>query len=112
VQTQSEAISGSQRARALYVTALDGLAEAGRFAEVQARRSEATRKFVQAGEEGRVELDAAEIERSVAERARLDALARAQRALGDLEDAVEKPLAPGDALPAFSLADSDHANRR
>jgi len=27
-------------------------------------------------------------------------LARAQRALGDLEDAVERPLAAGDELPA------------
>jgi cobalt-zinc-cadmium efflux system outer membrane protein len=100
VQTQSEAISSSKRALALYAAALEGLAEAGRFADVQTRRSEAMRKFVAAGEQGRLELDDAEIERSVAERARLDALARAQRALGDLEDAVERPLAPGDALPA------------
>jgi len=112
VQTQSEVISSSKRALALYAAALDGLAEAGRFADVQTRRNEATRKFVQAGEQGRLDLDDAEIERSVAERAQLDALARAQRALGDLEDAVEKPLAAGDALPAFSLADSDQANRR
>jgi cobalt-zinc-cadmium efflux system outer membrane protein len=110
VQTQAEVISSSQRALTLYAAALDGLAEAARFADVETRRSEATRKSVQAGEQGGLELDDAEIERSVAERARLDALAHAQRALGDLEDAVERPLAPGDALPA--IAGLDQATRR
>jgi outer membrane protein TolC len=110
VQTQTEVISSSKRALALYAAALDGLAEAGRFADVQTRRSEATRKSVQAGEQGRLDLDDAEIERSVAARARLEALAHAQRALGDLEDAVERPLAPGDALPA--IAGLDQATRR
>jgi outer membrane protein, heavy metal efflux system len=110
VQTQTEVISSSQRALALYAAALDGLAEADRFADVQTRRSEATRKSVQAGEQGGLELDDAEIEQSVAARARLDALAHAQRALGDLEDAVERPLAPGDALPA--LAGLDQTTRR
>jgi hypothetical protein len=32
-------------------------------------------------------------------RARLDALARAQSALGELEDAVQRPLDPGDMFP-------------
>ena len=61
-------------ALALYDAALEGFAEAGRFADVQARRGEATAKSVRAGEEGRLDLDAAEIERSVAARARLAAL--------------------------------------
>lgn len=106
VQTQTEVISSSKRALALYAAALEGLAEADRFAGVQMRRGEATRKSVQAGEQGRLDLDDAEIERSVAERARLDALAHAQRALGDLEDAVERPLAAGDALPAIAGLDA------
>lgn len=102
VQTQTAVMSGSARALALYGAALDGLAEARRFADTQTRRREATRKSVQAGEQGRLDLDDAEIEQSVAERARLEALAHAQQALGDLEDAVEKPLLPGDALPAIA----------
>ena len=105
VQTQSEVISRSQRALALYAAALDGLAESQRFVEAQTRRSDATRKSVHAGEQGRLELDDAEIERSAAQRARLDALARTQRALGDLEDAVQRPLAPGDALPVIAGLD-------
>ena len=99
MQTQTAVISRSERALALYDAALQGFAEAGRFAEVQTRRGEATRKYVHAGEEGRLDLDDAEIEGCVAARARLEALAQAQRALGDLEDAVERPLAAGDALP-------------
>jgi outer membrane protein TolC len=106
VQTQTEVISKSQRALALYAAALDGVAAADRFADVQTRRSEATRKAVQAGEQGRLDLDDAEIERSVAERAHFEALAHAQRALGDLEDAVERPLAPGDELPAIEGLDA------
>jgi len=39
-----------------------------------------------------------QIQLSVLARARLDALGRAQRALGDLEDAVQRPLAPGEAF--------------
>jgi cobalt-zinc-cadmium efflux system outer membrane protein len=106
-QTQTAVISRSERALALYDAALEGFAEAGRFADVQTRRGEATRKSVHAGEEGRLDLDAAEIERSVAARARLEALAQAQRALGDLEDAGERPLAPGDGLPAIAGLDGD-----
>jgi len=106
MQTQADVISSSERALALYAAALEGFAEAGRFADVQTRRGETTRKSVQAGEQGRLDLDDARIESSVAERARLDALAHAQRALGDLEDAVEIPLAPGDALPAVAGLDA------
>jgi outer membrane protein TolC len=102
VETQTGAISRSERSLALYAAALDGLAQARRAAEVQTGRAAATAKTVQAGEQGRLDLDDAEIERSVAERARLEALARVQQALGDLEDAIEKPLAPGDALPAIA----------
>jgi hypothetical protein len=48
----------------------------------------------------RLSLDAVEIQLSVLARARLDALARAQAALGNLEDAVQRPLARGEAFPA------------
>jgi len=108
-QTQAEVISSSERALSLYAAALEGFAEAARFTELQTRRGEATRKSVQAGEQGRLDLDDADIERSVAERARLDALAHAQRALGDLEDAVESPLAAGDALPAIAGLDASRS---
>jgi hypothetical protein len=51
---------------------------------------------VRLGEEDRLSLSGVQIESSVVARARLDALARAQSALGELEDAVQRPLDPGD----------------
>ena len=58
-----------------------------------------TQQAIDAGANTRLTFDAVEIQSSGFDRARLDALARAQRALGDLEDAVQRPLAPGDMLP-------------
>jgi hypothetical protein len=54
---------------------------------------------VRLGEEDRLGLNGVQIESSVVARARLDALARAQSALGELEDAVQRPLDPGDMFP-------------
>jgi outer membrane protein, heavy metal efflux system len=102
LETQARAIARSERALALYGAALEGFAEAGRLAELQGRQREATRKSVRSGEQGRLDLADAEIEYSVAARARLEALAHVQRALGDLEDAVERPLAPGEMFPAIA----------
>jgi hypothetical protein len=53
---------------------------------------------VRLGEEDRLSLNGVQIQSSVLARARLDALARAQSALGELEDAVQRPLDPGDAF--------------
>jgi hypothetical protein len=54
---------------------------------------------VRVGEEDQLALNGVRIETSVVARIRLDALSRAQTALGELEDAVQRPLAPGDAFP-------------
>jgi hypothetical protein len=54
-----------------------------------------TQQAVRLGEEDRLSLNGVQIESSVIARARLDALARAQSALGELEDAVQRPLNPG-----------------
>lgn len=106
VETQAQAIARSERALALYGAAVAQLAEANRFAELQSGRREATRKSVQAGELGRLDLADADIEHSVAARARLQALGQVQRALGDLEDAIERPLTPGDALASTGDLDA------
>ncbi len=63
--------------------------------EQQVRRTE---RAVEAGEEDRLALSGVRIEQAVIARGRLDALARAQSALGELEDAVQRPLDPGDAF--------------
>jgi cobalt-zinc-cadmium efflux system outer membrane protein len=97
---QADVISKSARSLALYTAALGELEEAGRLEALTAARQSAVRDSVHAGEDGSLELDEAEVEHLVASRAALDATARAQRALGDLEDAVQRPLAPEDELPA------------
>ncbi len=50
---------------------------------------------IRAGVDNRLSLDNVEIQSWVLARARLDALAHAQRALGELEDAAQRPLDPG-----------------
>jgi outer membrane protein TolC len=106
VETQSQAIAGGERALAVYRVALDGLTEAGQLASLEERRLEAARISMRAGEGDSLELADAEIQSSIAAGARLEAMAHAQRALGELEQAVERPLAPGDELPSVNDLDA------
>jgi outer membrane protein, heavy metal efflux system len=99
LKTQAHVIEGSERALELYRTALENLREAHRLSDLQAARRDAAREAVRVGEEDRLALDDAEIESSVAARAGLEALAQAQRALGGLEDAVQRPLTAADEFP-------------
>jgi len=46
------------------------------------------------------------IEHLTAARSELETVARAQRALGDLEDAVQRPLTLGDQLPEGATLES------
>jgi outer membrane protein TolC len=105
VATQADAILQSERTLAVYRVALAGLAEAQHFADLQADQHEDVLRAVRAGERDGLDLDEIEIQGVVAARARLEALAHAQRALGELEDAVERPLIPGDELPAADALD-------
>jgi len=98
--TQAEVLSKSERSLVVYRIALEELEEAVRLGDLTASRQRAVRDSVRAGEEGRLELDDADIEQLIASRTELESVARAQRALGDLEDAVQRPLTPGDQLPA------------
>jgi outer membrane protein TolC len=104
--TQAEVISKSERSLALYTAALAELEEAVRLAELTATRQRAVRESVRAGEDGRLELDDADIELLIASRTKLESVARAQRALGDLEDAVQRPLTSGDQLPAGATVET------
>jgi outer membrane protein, heavy metal efflux system len=106
VSTQAEVLSAGERALALYRTALEGLAEASHLEELTADRQRSVRASVSAGEEGRLEQDDADIEHLVASRTQLESVARAQRALGDLESAVQRPLIAADELPAGATVES------
>ena len=100
LEKQAQVIAGSERALALYIAAIKELAEADQsLRKLQDARLQMMVQAVRLGEEDRLSLSGVQIESSVVARARLDALARAQSALGELEDAVQRPLDPDDMFP-------------
>ena len=92
LQTQAQVIAKSERARAAYTAALRELAEAQSLYQLQEIQLQSVQQAIRAGADNRLSLDGVQIQLSVLARARLDAVGRAQRALGDLEDAVQRPL--------------------
>ncbi len=106
LSTQADVISRSERSLAVYRVSLEELAEALHLEELTANRQGAIRETVRAGEDGRLELDDADLEHLIAARTVLESVARAQRALGDLEDAVQRPLTEGDQLPAGATVET------
>ena len=96
---QSQVIAESEQALALYTAALEELAEADQSLQtLQDAQLQMMQRAVQLGEEDRLALNGVQIQSSVVSRMRFDALARAQGALGALEDAVQRPLDPGDVF--------------
>ncbi len=103
LEVQAQVIAESERSLARYTAALKELAEADHSLRgLQDAQLKMMQRAVQLGEEDRLALNSVQIESSVLARSRLDALARAQSALGELEDAVQRPLDPGDAFPVTS----------
>ncbi len=96
LERQAQVIARSERALAVYTAALRELAEAESLRKLQDTQLQSIQQTIRAGAEIRLALDGVQVQSSVLARARFDALARAQRALGDLEDAVQRPLDPGD----------------
>jgi outer membrane protein TolC len=92
VQTQAQVIARSERALAVYTAALKEMGEAQSLYQLQETQMEIIRQGIRAGTDNRLSLDAVQIQLSVLARARLDAVGRAQRSLGELEDAVQRPL--------------------
>ncbi len=99
LQTQAQVIAKSGRALARYSAAMDELAEADRGVQLLQIERQAIEQSVRVGASDRLDLDDADIQAAGAARSRLDALGRAQRALGELEDAVERPLVSEDEFP-------------
>jgi outer membrane protein, heavy metal efflux system len=100
LQRQAQVIGDSERALATYSAALNELAEADQsLRQLQDTQLRMTQLAVQVGEEDRLTLNGMQLENAAVARARLDALGRAQIALGDLEDAVQRPLSPNDKFP-------------
>lgn len=92
VQTQAQVIARSERALVVYAAALKEAGAAQSLYQIQETQLQIVQQNIRAGTDSRQSLDAAQIQLSLLARAKLDALGRAQRALGDLEDAVQRPL--------------------
>jgi outer membrane protein TolC len=100
LQKQAQVIGDSERALAVYSAALNELAEANQsLRQLQDTQLRMTQLAVAVGEEDRLTLNGMQLESAAVARARLDALGRAQIALGDLENAVQRPLSPSDSFP-------------
>jgi len=95
LERQAQVIARSERALAVYTAALKEMAEAESLRRFQETQLQITQQAIRAGAGTQLSLDNVEIQSWVLGRARLDALARAQRALGELEDAVQRPLDSG-----------------
>jgi outer membrane protein, heavy metal efflux system len=99
IVTQARVIAESDTALARYRASLQQLAQADQsLLQIQTQREQMSRRSLQAGETDQLTLSGVLLESSAATKARLDALRQAQAALGDLEDALQRPLVP-DELP-------------
>jgi len=90
--TQARAIAETERTRAAYVAAHSELHAAEGLVAQLAERERAAARSVALGEGNGLALVRVRIERLAGENGRLDALERTQKALGALEDAVQRPL--------------------
>lgn len=95
-------IENCERAFAVYKEALGAFTQAESSCELQKSQVPVVEQHISAGADDRLSLDAVEIQVAALAQARLNALARVQGALGDLEDSVQRPLVPGDIFPVNS----------
>lgn len=96
---QAAGIAASEQALAKYTAALNQLSEARRLKQQSLAQQESVNQALKAGQSDRVTLNGTELQTAVTAIAQLDALVSAQQALGDLENAVQRPLLPNDIQP-------------
>ena len=99
LQTQAQIIARGERALAVYTAALREMAGAQSLYQLEETQLQITQQNIRAGADNRLSLDAVQIQLSALARVRLDALGRIQRALGDLEDAVQRPFDRDGMIP-------------
>jgi len=90
--TQAQVIAKSERALAAYTAAFREMAQAESLYKLQESQVQTVQRGIRAGTDNRLNLDGVQIQLSILARAKLDALGSARRALGDLEDTVQRPL--------------------
>lgn len=96
---QAAGIANSEQALAKYRAALSELSEARQLLQQAKAQQRATQKALTEGQSDRVALNGAQLQTAITSAAELDALFKAQQALGELENAVQRPLVPGDIEP-------------
>lgn len=96
---QARVIGDTEQVLARYRAAMAELRDANALLSRLEGREKSAKRAFELGEEDPVTLAGVRVQGAVAVRAKLDALSRAQAALGALEDAVERPLAPAGPLP-------------
>ncbi|HUY04913.1 MAG TPA: TolC family protein, partial [Rhodocyclaceae bacterium] len=92
IALQARDIARTERALAGYRAALSALDTAQSLSATQQSRAQAAQRRFAAGDSDRSALDQAQLRALAAENTRLSASLQAQRALGALEDAIERPL--------------------
>jgi outer membrane protein TolC len=96
---QARAIGEIETALIRYRSAFEQWQEADQLISVQHEREQAARRAMAAGEGDRLAVATAQLETVTAARARLDALAEVQNAMGALEDAMQQPLEDALTVP-------------
>ena len=102
LQTQAQVIANSERAFTVYKAANNAFLQTDSSYRLQESQLQVVQHNITAGSDTRLSLDAVQIQVSTLAQARLNALARAQGALGDLEDSVQRPLIGGEIFPVNS----------
>jgi outer membrane protein, heavy metal efflux system len=109
--TQAGAIAQSEEALARYRTAFAELQDAKKtLGQMQTVREPAARQALEAGEADRLSYNSVLLEGAAVTSAYLNVLENVQAALGQLEDAVQQPLSPGELPPpAFNSGSKKEA---
>lgn len=96
VSVQTAGIAASEQALAKYKSALSEMAQARQLLQQSRAQEQATQKALDSGQSDRVALNGTQLQTAVNALAQLNALDKAQQAMGALENAVQRPLLPGD----------------
>ncbi len=110
---QAQAIAQSEAALASYRTALAEWRDTQKSAhEIRRVLEPLSKQSVTVGEASWMALNGVQLQGVRAAGVALQSLDQAQQVLGQLEDAVERPLEPGEAAPAFRPAPASRAGTK
>lgn len=109
---QAAGIAQSEQALAKYNSALKQWGQATELLRQARSQEQAAQAALQAGAGDRLALNGAQLQTAVTAVAQLAALSAVQQALGELENAVQRPLQPGDIAPLSPQSPLLQAARR